>query len=419
MKNNYKLPLYLAFIYSLFALTFGYAYFRYPFDIDVITLLFFCFLAAVTESMAIVYKKLAFSPGFIITTASIILFGTLPAMVIVFAGMIFRVVRHQNKYYHFLNVPIYKSFFNGSVVGISVFTAAEVYRYTSILPLAPIANITFGLVAVFIIFAVINYLLVSILMAIISNVKVWLNLKNQLGFILIGIFFTAPFGMLLVYMYNHFEIGGVLVIFIPMLFIRYTYGLYIDSKSKYHEMVKVLMNALEMRDKYTEGHCRNVAKIVKKIAEELKYSDNRIEELELAAYLHDIGKIGIPDNILNKPDKLTKEEYQIIQQHPVIGYNIVKDIYGIGRIVDLVKYHHERYDGTGYPEGKKGDEIDLDVYILQLADALDAMSTDRIYRRALNEEEIKIELLKNRGKQFHPKLVDIYLKILEKEKKEK
>ncbi|MCX8029922.1 MAG: HD-GYP domain-containing protein, partial [Brevinematales bacterium] len=188
-----------------------------------------------------------------------------------------------------------------------------------------------------------------------------------------------------------------------------------ESKSKYTETVKVLMTALEMRDKYTEGHSRNVAKIVRAIGEELNYSDSHIEELELAAYLHDIGKIGIPDSILNKPEKLTEDEYKQIKSHTVIGYDIVKGIKDLGKIPELVRHHHERYDGKGYPDGKKGDELDIDVYILQLADSVDAMSTDRIYRKALSPEQIKAELIKNRGLQFHPKIVDIYLKICDKE----
>jgi hypothetical protein len=119
---------------------------------------------------------------------------------------------------------------------------------------------------------------------------------------------------------------------------------------------------------------------------------------------------SIDDAILKKPGRLTYEEYEAIKRHPVIGYNILKDVKDLESLLDLVKYHHERYDGKGYPEGKTSEELSIDVFIIQLADSIDAMATDRPYRKALSEEKIISEIINCSGTQFHPKVVEEYLK---------
>jgi len=203
----------------------------------------------------------------------------------------------------------------------------------------------------------------------------------------------------------------------PILLARYTFSLYIEAKSKYVETVDVLMRAMEARDKYTEGHTKRVGELAKLIATELKYNQWKIDELYMAALLHDVGKIGIDDAILNKPGKLTDEEFNIIKTHPEIGYNIIKDLKDSEKINFIVRYHHERYDGKGYPEGKKPEELNLDVFIIQLADSIDAMATDRPYRRALAEDDIIKEVKANSGSQFHPQVVEAYLSVKEKQTK--
>ena len=132
--------------------------------------------------------------------------------------------------------------------------------------------------------------------------------------------------------------------------------------------------------------------------------------------LHDVGKIGIDDKILNKPDKLTEEEFNTIKGHPQIGFNILKDIKNLENILPIVHYHHERYDGKGYPQGKKAEELSLDVFIVQLADSIDAMAADRPYRKALSHDAIIAEVKKHSGSQFHPKVVEAYFKVLEGQK---
>ncbi len=207
---------------------------------------------------------------------------------------------------------------------------------------------------------------------------------------------------------------GIAFITFPLLLIRYTLLLYSDSKSQFIDTVEALMNAIDARDQYTEGHSRRVAEISVAIGKELKYNQWNIEELNIAAMLHDVGKIGVSDAILNKPGKLTDEEFDAIKEHPEIGIKIIKDIKNIDYVYPVVRNHHERYDGKGYPDGKKGDELPLNVYIVQLADTVDAMASDRPYRKGLSESIILEEIKKYSGTQFHPKVAETYLRIVGK-----
>lgn len=423
MITNKKMTLYLFFIYILSALCFKISLLYSNINLNIteyIYVFIFTILSIITESLSVVHKKLAISTGFAITIATIYLFDPFWSMLIIGLGVIFRIVNHQGKKYHLFNVPFFKTLFNFSNITISIFLSSFLYRkYFLYLNINSTLKELVIFLQITLTFLIINTIIISILFTILSKESFSQVFKSNFFFGFLNIVSMAPLGYFLKYIYQTGKSGpnilGVLIIMVIILFARYTFVLYIESKSKYTETVKVLMTALEMRDKYTEGHSRNVAKIVRAIGEELNYSDSHIEELELAAYLHDIGKIGIPDSILNKPEKLTEDEYKQIKSHTVIGYDIVKGIKDLGKIPELVRHHHERYDGKGYPDGKKGDELDIDVYILQLADSVDAMSTDRIYRKALSPEQIKAELIKNRGLQFHPKIVDIYLKICDKE----
>jgi HD-GYP domain-containing protein (c-di-GMP phosphodiesterase class II) len=244
----------------------------------------------------------------------------------------------------------------------------------------------------------------SIVYTLVINIK--LSILNGIAMI--------PFAIILALLFKQYTYLGVVFFIFPIMLARYTFSLYINSKSQYTDTVDALMRAMEARDKYTEGHAQRVAELVKEIAKELKYNDWTIDKLNIASLLHDVGKIGIDDCILNKPGKLTDEEYDIIKSHPEIGYGILKDVKNLKDIIHIVKHHHERYDGKGYPDGMSGDELNLDVYIVQLADCVDAMTTDRPYRKALTLEQVISELENNSGTQFHPKVVDAYLNLQKK-----
>lgn len=170
---------------------------------------------------------------------------------------------------------------------------------------------------------------------------------------------------------------------------------------------------IDAKDSYTNGHSYRVAQYSREIAERLGWTGDQLENLYYTALLHDIGKIGIPDNILTKNGRLTDQEFRTIKRHPVIGYKILKDFASLPDVATGARYHHERYDGTGYAVGLKGDEIPLIARIIAVADAYDAMSTARIYRKPLSKEKIISEFCDGSGTQFDPKIAQIILDMIE------
>lgn len=191
--------------------------------------------------------------------------------------------------------------------------------------------------------------------------------------------------------------------------------LYEDLRSTYMRTIKVLAQTIDARDHYTHSHSENVAKIAVAIAEELGLSVKDVELIREACELHDLGKIGIEDSILVKPAFLSEEEWEQIKRHPSIGAQILEPLTFLDGVIELVRQHHERYDGAGYPQGLKGEDILLGARIINVADSYEAMRSARSYRKVpLSKEEAIAEIKKNVGKQFDPKVVSAFLRIVDK-----
>lgn len=186
-------------------------------------------------------------------------------------------------------------------------------------------------------------------------------------------------------------------------------ALYESLINNFYGILRSLVNALEAKDPYTGKHSERVTRIAVELAKEMAIGETYIEMLNTVGYLHDIGKIGMPDEILNKPGALTGEEYEIVKRHPVIGESIIKDL-GLGAEERaIIRHHHERWDGKGYPDGLGGHDIPLLARIVAVADAFDAMTSKRAYRDSLPVEKALNELINNRSKQFDPDVVDAFL----------
>ncbi len=179
--------------------------------------------------------------------------------------------------------------------------------------------------------------------------------------------------------------------------------------------IMAIAHTIEAKDLYTSGHSNRVAKCSVAIAERLGWNEEAIKNLRYSALLHDIGKIAVPDVILNKPMALTNEEFDVLKKHPVIGGDILKGITTIPDVQLGALYHHERFDGTGYPSGKKGDEIPIEARIIAIADTYDAMTSNRAYRQALPYNVVISELENGRGTQFDPVLVELFLQMLKED----
>lgn len=181
--------------------------------------------------------------------------------------------------------------------------------------------------------------------------------------------------------------------------------------------IVALVNSLEKRDEYTKGHSDRVAKYSDIMAQQLYFSREDREILRNAALLHDLGKIGIRDDILLKPDRLTAEEFEIIKSHPQFGYDILKPLeFMLKKEMPIILHHHERWDGKGYPQGLKRDQIPAYSRIMAIADSYDAMTSNRPYRQVFTQEQALQEMQNNSGFQFDPELLNIFLKTLKKQK---
>ncbi len=179
------------------------------------------------------------------------------------------------------------------------------------------------------------------------------------------------------------------------------------------QSIMTFTNFIDAKDPYTKGHSVRVAQYSMEIAKRMGFSEDKVQDLYYEALLHDAGKIGIPDAILTKPGKLTNEEYEIIKTHTTIGSEILSNFTTIPEIKDGAHYHHERYDGKGYPSGLKGEEIPLNARIICVADSYDAMSSHRSYRKPYDKEKILEELRDNAMTQFDPEIVPIMISMIE------
>ena len=188
-----------------------------------------------------------------------------------------------------------------------------------------------------------------------------------------------------------------------------------ENKDLFLQVVSSLAAAIDTKDEYTKGHSSRVAEYSRLIAKRCGFPEARQDEIYMLGLLHDVGKIGIPDGILNKPGLLTDEEYAQVKKHSGMGASILKNIENDPKFEQCAMYHHERYDGTGYPSGLKGTEIPEEARIIAVADAYDAMSSDRSYRSHLSQDEIKNELELGMGTQFDPKFAEIMLAIVEED----
>ena len=191
----------------------------------------------------------------------------------------------------------------------------------------------------------------------------------------------------------------------------------LDEKTREMERITIqaimtVANTVDAKDDYTKGHSMRVAAYAEMMAQRLGWSEEDVQNTYYVAMLHDVGKIGVPDAVLNKPFKLTDVEFRLIQNHTVMGSEILKDFKMFPNVSVGAKYHHERYDGKGYPEGLKAESIPLIARIIALVDSYDAMTSNRVYRRRLSDEIVMQELEKGKGSQWDPDLVDIFLELM-------
>lgn len=263
--------------------------------------------------------------------------------------------------------------------------------------------VSFGLL-----FLAINHAAVSLAIALSQGQsfrRIWrraIDITAGLNDILI-----SPIALAVAFLYVSVGIAGIVVVLLPMLFIRYSYLTTSKLREANSDLLTALVKAIEIRDPYTSGHSVRVSQLAQRIAEELGLSRVMVDRVTNAALLHDIGKIEeVYTEILRKPDGLTAEERAIIESHVTRGEQLLRDLSSVPEeVVRIVRHHHEREDGEGYPDGLLGDEIPVGSKIIVVCDAVDAMLSDRPYRRALPVSEVLSQLEEHAGKQFDHRVV--------------
>ena len=183
-----------------------------------------------------------------------------------------------------------------------------------------------------------------------------------------------------------------------------------------NESIETFTGFIDAKDPYTNGHSKRVAVYTRCIADEMGCEGEELDRIYYIALLHDCGKIGVPDSILTKPGRLTDEEFEVIKSHTVRGGEILSHFKSLKNAGEGALYHHERYDGKGYPEGRAGEDIPLIAWMICVADSFDAMNTNRVYRNKLSRERIIEEIETNKGRQFDPKIADVFLRLLRENK---
>ena len=352
---------------------------------DYVLLVVFSVLSAIAETFLILLPKVgAVSVSFALGFSAILLTNPLTAAIINAVGIALRFPYVDGKgRVHLFNSPIYKTLFNISQYAINAGISGMVYNFVdSIINTGfefynPVAG-----AAALVIYILLNTFFMSELMSILLKEKLSYIWNNNFFSMMINVVLVGLLGIVLAFSYNSYGIGGLLLFFIPLLLARYTFKLYIDMRKNYFDTMNVLVRAIEASDPYTSGHSLRVS----------SYSE--------------IGKIGIDKNILNKTERLKDEEFETIKSHTEIGATIVADLSYLANISDIIRHHHERNDGKGYPDGLSHNSIPLETSILTIADSFDAMTTNRPYRHALSLEDALGEMKKNAGTQFNPDIID-------------
>lgn len=310
----------------------------------------------------------------------------------------------------------HKILFNVCLFIVTILSAGYVFRLVGGRATPDISELVLPMAACGITYFVINTFGVSIVVALAKRVSawrtwqrtyLWTTITHLVGFV--------PLGAIIAVIFMHIGIPGVGLFLIPLMLARYSFQLYTDMRKVHFDTVRALTSAIDASDPYTRGHSERVTYYSVAMARTMRLSERRIQALEYAGFLHDMGKIGINHDILAKTGSLTEDEWQAMREHPAIGARIVSDLDFLKGAREVVLYHHERYDGKGYPEGLAGEQIPLEARITKVADAFDAMMSDRPYRAALGLDKAINELERGKGTEFDPAAVEAFVELVEKD----
>lgn len=372
-------------------------------EISWYTFAFFFILTFLSDSFPVKLPNgLVVTVGFAITFASILLFNPfLVAAISVFGDML-SLRKGRN---------FFKYAFNASQLALSSGAAAFAFNYIYPEKLIFSAHYFLSLLVALLITLLLNSALVTLIVAMVQGERpasIWLttikwNIPSYLC--------TAPLGLLIALIYTNVGLWGLILFLIPLILARHSFQSYMSMRQTFHDTIQSLSVAIDAKDRYTKGHSTRVADYAVALAKELKWPADKIEFLRYIALLHDVGKIAVPEPILKKEGTLTREEYSRMKCHAAAGSELIREIKFFAEGIAIIKHHHERWDGAGYPDGLSGEQIPAGARLLLVADAFDAMTSDRPYRRALSPFTALQEIRAGAGSQFDPQVVDAFARI--------
>lgn len=343
--------------------------------------------------------------SFISILAVVLLLGDRAAVAVVFLTTPLEVVPTGDGkgFYHIFNTDPRKLLFNTANLNLSLAVAGVVFRAVGGQPGA----ITFpGVLLPGILYIVCAVGLNAAFVALLYFLEYRATFFATFGRMLVGmipsLLCSATLGYFLAMLLALPTVWPAVLFALPLLMARFSFQLYLSAQKQQYNVVRAFTAALEVKDTYTEGHSARVGEYAVLIARRMGLSGGRIRRLKTAAIFHDIGKIGVPDAILQKPGLLTGEERTVIQKHAAAGESILKSMDAYQDILPLVRHHHEYFDGRGYPDGTSGGQVPLEVYILGAADAYDALTSDRPYRKGGTPAQAAAVIRGEAGRQFHP-----------------
>lgn len=371
-------------------------------------LLFFGIVAAVTNSLPVLLPRGGnIAVTFAVIYACMLLFGPGVAAFVVIIGEI------ASRLFYKKDNPWYKVLFNCAQLTLATGISGLLYQFIGgkvwDISLTNIIPLTVAVLSFFII----NTTAVSMILAFIQNTSPWGIWLINFRWMIPNYITLAPIGFLMAYVYKFHGPLAVSLFFIPLLLARYIFKTYMDMREVYLNTLSALVDAMDAKDSYTRGHSERVSAYAAEIAREMKLPEDQVEVIQHMALLHDVGKIGVHDEILNKTGRLENHEFDQIKKHSEIGARIISEISDLGHAKDYILYHHEKYNGTGYPAGLRCRHIPLGARIITVADCFDAMTSDRPYREGMSISQAVLELKMCSNSQFDPKIVEAFVRVLE------
>jgi hypothetical protein len=401
-------------------------------SIDPLMLAVLVLLAVVAQRVPVfLFRSSAISVSFAAVIAAYVLYGTGAAVWVALAQAAVNSVTPRRK-------PLRKMAFNFGSFAVSAYLAGEVYRLSGgSTPPAAIASTLIGVGISAAVYFVVNTSLTAVAIAMSeaqSVVAVW---RTNYSWMPVNFGATAIQGAALALAYQALGMFGVFVFTVPLCVAWYSFRLYMGKSSEVRQrneelsavnellrqtndrleeshlsVIGALIGALEAKEEHLSGHAATTMHYSVEVGRTLGLGLDEIAAIKLGALFHDVGKIGIPESLLTKPAELTEDEWVEMRAHPTIGASLLGNVPMLDRIRPIVLAHHENFDGTGYPHGLKGNQIPLAAQIISVADAYDAMTSDRPYRIALRPKQALRELRANAGTQFNPVVVEAFIQVV-------